>query len=249
MAALLDALRSRSRQRDLNATDLIAEAARAAAAGKTYDVGALEGALDRSGMSVSEFERAVETARRRAVWLSQFDGLAAATARAKKLEAAVAAEEEKFDEQRQAFQKRVGKIRQELDVVLKNRDAGQAAKQELLNPSAVPGSIGDQYREAVAVRDAAYEVQDGLRRKLREAQSRLRAYEGNVTQTVDSGKKVLADDHTRAERSRVIDDYERRIKSTQRVIGEIEAELAAADQQVAAAEAEVAKLEPQVLQA
>jgi hypothetical protein len=106
MVALLDALRGRVKQREGNALDTIAAAARAAARGETYDVGAIEKALAETRQTPGDFERAVELARKRLAWLADFEKLASATTKVTKLESTAEAEKAKFEAARRAFMER-----------------------------------------------------------------------------------------------------------------------------------------------
>lgn len=233
MPAILDTLIGRARQRDMNAADLVADAARAAAAEKTYDVGALEAALRETGMTITDFEKAVDRARQRALWLRQFDGLAAATNKAAKLEAAIRAEEDKFQEMHAAMIARCDKVRAELAVVVANRDAGQRAKEELLNPSSVPGSIGGKWRDAVAAREQAEQVVEASQIELRQANERVRSERGWIEQLTGGPVKSFAMPKilkTDADRSIPVDsgkldDHQRALARATRRVAEIEARL------------------------
>jgi hypothetical protein len=247
MPALLDVLRGRVRERELHAVDHVAEAARAAAAGKTYDVAALESALDAQKMTIADFEKAVETARRRALWLSQVDGLAAASSRGRKLEATIRAEQEKFEEYRLSIMNKLAKVREELDLVNKNRNAGETARAELLNPDAVPGTVGIRYREAVASRDSARESVSNSTRALADVRRRLDVQQGLVQEILDNAKKEILSPHLAAERQEKLDQRQEAIATLKRRASDAEKALAAAEKDLAAAEAAVKAMEIEVL--
>lgn len=256
MPAILDLLRGRVKERELHALDHVAEAARAAAAGKTYDVAALEAALEAQEMTVADFEEAVDLAKRRATWLSRFDGLTAATARAKKLEAAIEAEEKRFEEQRVALIARCDKIRGELEVVTKNRDSGTAAKAELLDPSNVPGSVGIRYRDACRELQEAEVAVEVAARKVKEQADRIRHEEGWLAQLgheqarqLQPDRKISIGGRQDPEETAEVRDHRTALARAQRRKSEADSELAAAEKIAATARRVVADLVPKVLQA
>jgi hypothetical protein len=254
MPAILDTLIGRARQRELNAVDLIADAARAAAAEKTYDVGALEAALREAGQTITDFEKAVETARQRAVWLKQFDGLATATNRTAKLQSAIDSEEAKFEEMRQAMIGRCNKVRAELVVVTANREAGERAKHELLNPAIVPGTIGVKWREAVAAREQAEAAVEDAMREMREVNQRIKSEEGWIAQL--TGEKaetirpfIAIKRPEEPAETQKIEDKRKALARAHRRKEEVEATLKAAEQAAAKAKKAVEDLRPEVLKA
>lgn len=249
MTALLDALRGRARQREMNALDLVAEAARAAAAGKTYDPAAVEMALRDQGLTLADFETAIANARQRAVWLQHFDGLNAAASRGAKLQAAITQEEEKLEQQRLAARAKIGKLAAELDAENAAIHAGETARHELLKPDRVPGTIGIRYREHVASRDKLNEARSEVSRDLRDARSRLETHRSLAEQTITEGRKRVECDVTLAQRAAKLDDYNTRAKSAARYVKEIETKLAAIDKELATVEAAIKRMEIEVLKA
>lgn len=247
MAAILDALRSRARQRELNAADLIAEAARAAASGATYDLGAVENALRDQCMTLNDFEAAVGRARQRALWLSQFDRLNTATNRAAKLQAAIDAEEERFAAQRLAAAEKVRGLQAELDVQRAACDAGTEARAQLLNPASVPGTIGERYREAVAARDSARAIVSRHSSELRDMTERLDVEQSFLNKGREEEKRTIYGNGQAASHHADQSEREARCDSIRRRIGEIDKSLATAQRDLTAAEAAVKKLEIEVL--
>lgn len=176
MAALLDALRGRIATRALTAHDTIAAGARAAARGDSYDAGAVEKAMTETGTTLADFERAVEVARKRLAWLADFDRLAAATAKARKLEAAAATEKAKFEAVRVAFIERANAIDADLAIHRTACDKGNTARGNLLDPREVPaGTVGDRYREAVSEAEAADAAVGQAERDVREHAARIKS--------------------------------------------------------------------------
>lgn len=255
MAALLDALRGRARQRDANAIDVIANAARAAAASKTYDVAALEQALHDQGKSIADFESAVALARQRAIWLSHFDQLNAASSRVAKIEAAIEAEERKLEEMRQAMIAKCGKLREELAVVETNRAAGQRAREQLLAVENVPGSIGRQYREAVDAAQAAEVAADAARSAVREQAEKIATAERWIksltsgTPTIKPDRDITRGGQPASNESPELQEQRTALARAQRRKSEADSVLADADKAATVARKAVEALISDVLKA
>lgn len=194
MVAILDALRGRVRQRENNALDTIAAAARAAARGETYDVGAIEKALAETRQTTADFEHAVELARKRLAWLADYGKLASATTKVAKLESSAEAEKAKFEAARRAFMEKAESLDADLRTARTLRDKGNQARGQLLDPRVVPGSIGEKYRDAVAEHEAAVQVLDGARRSLREIVEKVKSEEGWIKQLTADDEKQLHPD-------------------------------------------------------
>jgi hypothetical protein len=191
MPSILDALRGRMQQRQFSAYDTIAAGARAVARGERYDVTAIEKALVDAGMSMAEFEAQVEQATKRAAWLVDFEQLATASNKAKKLEAAAEAERTKFEATRLAYFERANALDAELRQVSAIRDKARDARERLLDPRAVPGTVGEKYREAVAAAHAAdVEVADA-QRAVREQEERIKSEQGWIRQLNGEEEKEI----------------------------------------------------------
>jgi hypothetical protein len=175
MPAILDALRGRMKQREENALDTFAAAARAAARGEAYDVAAIERAIVELGKTPAEFEAAVAVARKRVAWLADVDKLSAATAKVNKLEASAATEKAKFEAARRAFIEKAEAIDADLAAARATQDRGRDARTNLLDPRGVPGTIGHKYREAVAEAEAATATLVEAQRTLREVRQRVKS--------------------------------------------------------------------------
>lgn len=254
MPALLDVLRGRMKARELNAIDTIAAAARAAARGDAYDIGSIEAALVEARLSADDFEKAVAQASRRAGWLNEFDKLAAAASKLKKLEAAAAAEEAKFEEQRRIFAEKFDAMNKEATAARSARDAGEQARGKLLDPKDVPGTIGEKYRAAVAEAEAASAAVGNLQRELREVRERMKSEEEWIVQLVGESSAKLGP-YSPLKQSGVVpesyklDDHRRALARAQRRLAEIEAELKTAEQLVTKTRRAVDDLIPDVLKA
>lgn len=257
MAAILDALRGRLRQRESNAIDAIAAGARAAARGESYDVTAIEAALVETRQSAADFEAAVEVARQRQTWLKQFEQLAAATSKADKLEAAIQAEEDKLAEARRAAIARCDAMRAELAIHATRRAQGRDARESLLRPESVPGTIGDQWRAAVAARDAAEIQRSDTQRQLNEARAKFKSEERWIEQIIGEVDKTIkpnildrvAGQKLFGEQANRVEQHTLALKRAQRRIEEAEAQLAADDKSLTMAQKAVDDLAPQVVKA
>jgi predicted nucleic acid-binding Zn-ribbon protein len=256
MASLLDALRGRIKQRNENAIDTIASAARAAARGERSDPAAVEKAIHDTGMTMADFEDAVEQATRRKEWLANFDKLANAVAKIGKLEATAQAEQAKFEATRAAFLERAEAIDAELRKFRQVRDAGQLARDHLLDPRSVPGSIGKRYREAVAELESMQAEVDRARNALREQTARVKSEQEWVEQLSDEQSKTLKPDRLLtkggqpdAADSYRLQDHRNALTRAQRRKAEAEAQLTEAERNAARARRAVDELIQDVLNA
>ena len=71
------------------------------------------------------------------------------------------------------------------------RDAGKNARDQLLDPRLVPGTIGEKYRQAVAEADAADEAVAEVERQLREFDRRIKSEEEWIVQLAGKPEKSL----------------------------------------------------------
>jgi hypothetical protein len=254
MAALLDALRGRMKQRELNAIDTVAAAARAAARGQTYDVGAIENALIEARLSMDDFEAAVAIAGKRIAWLADFEKLANASNKFKKAEAAIAAEQAKFEDAKRAFMQKFEALDSDLANARGARDAGERARGSLLDPANVPGTIGDRYRSAVAEAEASEAAVEDAMRKMREVNQRIKSEEGWIVQL--TGEKaetirpfIAIKRPEEPAETQKIEEHRKALARAHRRKEEVEATLKAAEQAAAKAKKAVEDLIPEVLKA
>jgi hypothetical protein len=257
MAAIIDALRGRMRQREATSVDTIAAAARAAARGESYDVTQIESALVETRQTAADFEAAVDVARQRQTWLKQFEQLAAATSKADKLEAAIQAEEEKLAEALRAAINRCDAMRAELAIHASRRDQGKDAREALLRPAGVPGTIGDQWRAAVDARDAAEVQREDTQRLLREARSKFKSEEGWIEQIVGEADKALkpnifdrlAGQKLYGDQANRVEQHTLALKRAQRRIAELEEQLGNDEKTLTRTQKAVDELAAQVVKA
>jgi chromosome segregation ATPase len=240
------------RQRETNAIDTVAAAARAAARGESYDVGAIEHALIEARLSMSDFEAAVEVAGKRIAWLADFDKLANASNKMKKAEAAIAAEQGKFEDARRAFAQRAEALDTDLATARSQHNAGEQARHNLLDARNVPGTIGDRYRAAVAEAEAAAVEVGTFQREMREVAARIKSEEEWIAQltgeNIDKIRPYIAlkapEDPAESHR---IEDKRKILARAQRRKAEVEASLKRAEVVAAKAQKAVDDLVPEVL--
>ena len=254
MPGLLDVLRGRMKQREFNAIDTVAAAARAAARGDGYDVGAIETALIEARLSMEDFEKAVETAGRRAAWLREFEKLATATNKLTKAEAAIAAEQARFEEQRRAFMQKAEILDADRAAAQGARDAGEVAKGHLLDPKLVPGTIGEKYRQAVADAEAADATVGEVQQQLREITQRIKSEEEWIVQLVGEPERNVSHylpikPREMAGESFKLEDHRNALARAQRRKAEADAQLVEAQKIAARAKKAVEALVPDVLKA
>jgi hypothetical protein len=204
---------------------------------------------------MDDFEKAVALAGKRAAWQRDFDKLAAASSKLAKLETAIAQEEAKFEEIRKAFLQRVETLDADRATARTARDAGQAAKDNLLDPRNVPGgTVGVKYREAVAAAEAADVAVQDAERELREIVRRIKSEEEWIVQLVGQPEKDLVNylplkPRESSRESPKLEEHRLALARHQRRKGEAETKLADAQKAAAAARKAVEALVPEVLKA
>lgn len=191
MPTILEALRGRIQQRQFNALDTVAAGAKAAARGERYDVLSIEKALLEAGMTMADFEKAVERAGQRAAWLSDFEQLANASAKAKKLEASLEAERSRFEATRAAYFEKSQALESQLREVQTIHGKARAAHDRLLDPREVPGMVGERYRRAVAEAEAANVEQGQAERAVREQQEKIKSELGWIAQLKSEEEEMV----------------------------------------------------------
>lgn len=256
MVSVLDALRSRMTQRSLNALDTVAAAARAAARGERYDIGALETAIDQAGITMADFEAAVATAKQRQAWMADFEKLANSSGKVQKLEAAASADKAKFEAARTAYLERATAIEAELAAHRATLGRAQDARNLLLDADQVPGTIGGQYREAVAAAYAADLAVAEARKALREHTERVKNEEGFIKQILaqQAGELkppqiFLKGEQPPGEESYRLQEHRKMLARAQRRQAEAQSQLTEAENSAALAHKAVEQLIPEVLKA
>ena len=179
--AVLDAIRDRETKARTTALDTIAEAAKAAAAGKEVD--AVAAALATLDQTSTDFERAVAKARNRAEWLNSMSKLPAAKSKLSKTQATLDAEADRFIAVRDAWAERATALEADLraaDAVIRE---GDSARDRLLDPANVLGGLGVRYAAAVkAARDAQIAA-GAAEAALREAEAQIARHADWIRET------------------------------------------------------------------
>jgi chromosome segregation ATPase len=250
MPTILEALRGRIQQRQLNALDTVAAGAKAAARGERYDVPAIEKALLEAGMTMADFEAAVDQAGERAAWLADFEQLANASTKAKKLEASLETEQAKFEAFRTAYFEKAQALEAELRRVQTIRDKARQAHDRLLDPRGVPGTVGERYRKAAAEAHAADCQLEDAHRAVREQKEKIKSEQGWLEQLLGEQEQAIrplplvarkpAEESPRVEQHRLaLARAERRKAEAEKVLAEAEKRATLAHKAVDALVAEV----------
>lgn len=256
MAALLDALRGRLNQRTLTADETISEAIAAAAAGKSSDAAAVEAAMMTCGITFDEFERRVELRRNRDAWRKDLERLPAAEAEIVKLEAALALEDRKLADARQAAIERCNAHRAKLAAAERQAERASRARSDLLDVANVVGPLAEEYRQALDKKTAARSTRDGIARQLRDARDRQRREESTLRDLAAAHAREIKPDRVivttpmrhLTEREAQAEEISIDLKRARRRVGELERELAEAEEVLAAAAEHLNRLIARVLQ-
>jgi len=174
MAAILELLGRQRKQRVGTADDVLAAAARDHAAGKAPDLEAVDRALHELGMPIEHFAELCRIAALRRDARATLDKLGTAQKAQRRLEDALAAERRQFDEYRDAYLARTAKLEAEKagsDAVVAK---AQQARETLLVPSNVLGSLRQRYEDALAEQQSGHETVERLRREIRDQRNRDR---------------------------------------------------------------------------
>ncbi len=255
MSTFLDVLRGRMQQRRINSAEVLAAAARDAAADKSIDVGAVEAALVQTGTTMADFEATVEKAKRRAEWRAEAEKLAVTSGKVSKLEARVTTEVEKKIELVRAANERIEAAEQELATARRARDRAAAARDKLTQLDNLPSPVAEQYRQAIEAKEQAEAEVARINRELREVREKV-AFEQRWIEQIKAGKQdrqsfpkaslpEWASDGFGGELTK----HENSLKRAKRREAELLKELPAAERELAKAESGLEKMLPAVLAA
>jgi chromosome segregation ATPase len=231
---VLALLGQRQQQRTGHALDILAAAARDAAAGKAIDVGAAEAALHELHETPEFFKQLAEIAEKRQAAGRDLERLGVATSKARKVAEAIDAETRRYEETRKAYLSRVTALEAEKADHDATIAAANKAREILLKPENVLGSDRPRYEEALAERDVAAAAAETLRRELKRQRDRIK-----------EADRWIADVHLR---------YEREIKPAT-IFGQPKhseqelAEIAPHELDKRRAEREIAEIEPRLREA
>lgn len=179
---IIEAVRERERAAARNALDAVATAARAVAAGKAADPDAVAALLAAAGQTAADFEAAVALAKTRAEWLASVDRLPGARAKVTKAQAALAIEQTKFIEARDAFAQKGGALEDEINAAQAIINEGDRAREQLLDPRNVPGGLGQRWNDAVSAAHAAAVAVGEAERTLRDLDDAIKNAAGWIKQ-------------------------------------------------------------------
>jgi hypothetical protein len=261
MLELLEKLTTRMRARELNAHDQLAAAAKAVARGQTVDIGGLEEALASTRQTVGDFKAICEHESARTERLATFAKLPAAKRKHDQLQKAMAAEDAKFTEVREAFQARYRKLELEFREIEREVDTANAARDWLIDYRSAKGALGEQYREAVDAEQAARVVVDGINRRMGELRRSIKSVDSDLEQLTASWQReitgsltiaVQRDGHPLskrmpAEMAEKVDALDRKKKRFAAELAEVEKSLPAAEKAVVAAESKVGEFQKKLL--
>lgn len=231
---ILALLGQRRQQRTGHALDILAAAARDAAAGKAIDVGAAEAALHDLGETPEFFKQLAEIAEKRQAAGRDLEKLGSATSKARKAAEAIDAETRRYEETRKAYLARVSALEAEKAGHDATIEAANRARSTLLQPENVLGSDRPRYEEALTERDAASAAAETLRRELKRERDRIK-----------DADRWIADVHHRYEREIQPATIFSRPKHSQQELAEIEPH----ELDKRRAERTIAEIEPQLREA
>jgi hypothetical protein len=260
-AALFDRLSLRLRQRELSSHDQLAAAARAHVRGEKIDETKLEQALIDTRQDVSVFEQLCDLERQRLERFNAIELAASARSKVEKIDAALDNEHRKFTELREAYELRVGKLREDRREPAAAVDAADRAKAWLLNRHNVGGAIGVEYADAMEKQQQAAVAIEDLERTIRNSREEIRLCNSWVEEVRSSWDRVIADSGMPAVRKKgepvtrpmpadmveKVENYERRKSRHQDRLQEAERELEAAKVAMSAADARVAAVQKKIL--
>jgi hypothetical protein len=174
LANLFDRITNRRRDRELSAQEQLSAAARKHAKGETVDVGAVEECLFTTGQSIDDFRRLCEFEETRRDCFAKLEQGSSMKVRLEKIDAQVAAENAKYQEIAAGFESRLAKLELERSQVSPAVSAAASARTWLLDAKNVQGTIGDDYRDALAREQEASIQSENLQRAMKETKNEIR---------------------------------------------------------------------------
>jgi len=255
MSAILELLGRQRKERVGTADDVLAAAAREHAAGKEIDVAAVEAALHELGKPIEHFGEVCQIAAVRRDADAAFERLATATTKQRRLTAAMDAERAKYEEARAAHLSRLAALEADMAETEVIVSKARQARETLLQPVNVIGSLRSQYEEALATQQESLAVVEQLRRELRQYRDKLREADRwieSITRSVgnDIAPTGLVKRSPQLPESitRQMEPHELDKKRAQRRISEAEPQLRAAEERLDRAERAVVAIETAILQ-
>lgn len=254
MAAILELLGRQRQKRVGDASDELAVAARQHAAGKSVDLAAVDRALAELGMPLEHFDELCRIAAVRRDAGAALEKLGSATTKQQRLDESMAAERHKFDEYRAGFVSRMTALEAQKAAVDAVVASGHTARQTLLVPSNVLGSLRTRYEETLAERQSSAEAVEQIQRELRQHRSKLAEagrWIASIMQSVD--REIQPTGLLKQAKqvppsvARQLEPHELDIKRAQRRIDEAEAKLRDAEERHDRAERSVVAVETLIL--
>lgn len=254
MTAILELLGRQRQRRVGTAADTLAAAARDHAAGKSVDVESVDKALHEISMPPEHFGELCRIATIRRDAGAALEKLGTATTKQRRISDTMEAEQRKHEEIRKAYLDRMAALEAEKKLIDEIVAKAQAARETLLEPVNVLGSLRQRYEEALADRQQANEAVERLRRELREHQSKHKEAErwiASIAASVDREiRPVTLGSTTRAlpdSVARQLEPHELAKKRNQRRIEETEPQLREAEDVLDRAERAVVAVELEIL--
>lgn len=252
--AILELLSRQRKQRVGTADDLLAAAARDHAAGKEVDLADVDRALHEIGMPVEHFATLVEVATIRRNAGAALEKLGLAQTKQRRVAASIEAETKKYEEVRKAYLDRMAALEAERKAIDEVVAKAQQARETLLVPANVLGSVRQRYEDALADRQQASATVERLRRELRQHRDRLKEagrWIESITRSVDREITpvgiVKQPSRLPASVIRQLEAPELDKKRAQRRIDETEPQLREAEDKLDRAERAVVAIEMEIL--
>lgn len=252
--AILELLGRQRQRRVGSADDVLAAAAQEHAAGKTPDLAAVDAALHELHKPIEHFGELCRVAALRHDAGAAFEKLGTATTKQRRIDDAIMAEKAKHEEARKLHLSRMAGLEAEKkaidDVVAKAHEA----RETLLVPANVIGSVRPRYEEALADRQAALVEVERLRRELRQHQQRLKEADRWIESIVRSADQQIAPGGLIGRTpalppavQRQLEPHELDKQRAQRRIDETEPQLREAEERLDRAERAVVAVEVEIL--
>lgn len=234
---VVELIAGRLQKRRQNNLDVLADAARATAAGKGLDESAVETALVETQQTADDFAGLVEIAKRRRDAALSLEQLPSATTRRDKARAAIETETKRFEEVLRLHREKVAALSADERAAEKLVEQGREARGLLLDVANVFEPLRSELIEA-AEREHAADCEVGrINRELREHREAARDAEGWLAQLAAEetetrkpllGVRPSSRDQGRTERATLSKTRaERRIRESEKEL--LNAEQAAAD--------------------
>jgi chromosome segregation ATPase len=259
IAAALEKLTVRFRQRTITALEQVELAAKTLAAGGTVDMGGLESALVTAQLSPDDFRQRCDFHVERVAKLATLEKLGPARTKADRLDKDIAGENARHAELTAAYQKRWTSLREQADEVAREVEDSRRARDWLLDLKNAPLDLADEYRAALDAEHAAQVAIGDIERSIRDLKERHRSAVGWVEQILEQDLREIHPPSatvTKSQRDRLsaaqqakLDEHERRRDRLAREIKEQETQLTAARADLVKAEAHLAAVRKKVLAA